>query len=225
VLKAWTEETVTYKGKYWSFDEAIPKPKPYQQPYPPVWIGAHSQSSLDYAAKNNFHAGQNIDTDDVIAQKFAYFKSKWKEYGHAGPEPHTLIARHVHVAETDEKAREEAEPELLKGFFGGGTAMKKIAATRIGFGGDPRMTGGERNPDIEERGRVFGELTKSYDFWIDNGIAIVGSPKTVIEKLRAQQAHLGYDVFLTQHQLADMPRALAVNSLKLFGQEVLPAFA
>jgi alkanesulfonate monooxygenase SsuD/methylene tetrahydromethanopterin reductase-like flavin-dependent oxidoreductase (luciferase family) len=225
VLKAWTEETVTYKGKYWSFDEALPKPKPYQQPYPPVWIGAHSQVSLDYAAKHNFNVGQNIDIDDVIARKFDYFRTKWKEYGHPGPQPRTLIARHVHVAETDEQAREEAEPQLLKGFFGGGTAMQKIAATRIGFGGDPRMTGGERNPDIEERGRVFAELTKSYDFWIDNGVAIVGSPETVVRRLREQQARLGYDIFLAQHQLADMPRELAVKSLELFGKEVIPAFA
>ncbi|HLY66210.1 MAG TPA: LLM class flavin-dependent oxidoreductase [Chloroflexota bacterium] len=225
LLKAWTEEAVTYKGKYWSFDEALPKPKPFQQPYPPVWVGAHSETSLDYAARNNFNVGQNIDTDSVIAEKFAYFRRTWQEFGHGGPEPRTLIARHVHVAETDELAQQEAEPELLKGFFGGGTAMKRVAATRIGFGGDPRMTGGERNPDIEERGRVFGQLTKSYAFWIDNGIAIIGSPETVIRRLREQQECVGYDVFLAQHQLADMPRAQAVKSLKLFGTEVLPAFA
>jgi alkanesulfonate monooxygenase SsuD/methylene tetrahydromethanopterin reductase-like flavin-dependent oxidoreductase (luciferase family) len=82
--------------------------------------------------------------------------------------PKTLIARHVHVPQSDEQARAEAEPRLLKGFFGSDAAMKKIAATRIGFGGDPRMTGGERTPDIEERGRVFGELMKSYDFWIQS---------------------------------------------------------
>src|SRR2546422_467342 len=25
ILKAWTEDTVTYEGEYWSFDEALPK--------------------------------------------------------------------------------------------------------------------------------------------------------------------------------------------------------
>jgi hypothetical protein len=29
ILKAWTEERVTYEGKYWRFDEALPVPKPY----------------------------------------------------------------------------------------------------------------------------------------------------------------------------------------------------
>ena len=46
------------------------------------------------------------------------------------------------------------------------------------------MTGGERTPDIDERGRFFSELTKSYDFWIDHGLAIVGSPETVHVLLR-----------------------------------------
>jgi hypothetical protein len=32
--------------------------------------------------------------------------------------PKTLIARHLHVAQSDEQARAEAEPQLLKGFFG-----------------------------------------------------------------------------------------------------------
>jgi alkanesulfonate monooxygenase SsuD/methylene tetrahydromethanopterin reductase-like flavin-dependent oxidoreductase (luciferase family) len=226
VLKAWTDESVTYKGKYWSFDEALPKPKPYQQPYPPVWIGAHSKMSFDFAVQHNFNVGQNIDVDDVIADKFTYFRRTWNELhqGHSGAMPRMLIARHVHVAETDELARAEAEGQLLKGFFGGDRAMKKIAATRIGFGGDPRMTGGERTPDIEERGRVFGELTKSYDFWIDNGLALVGGPDTVIRRLTEQRDHLGYDIFLAQHQLGDMPRQQALKSLELFGKEVLPAF-
>jgi alkanesulfonate monooxygenase SsuD/methylene tetrahydromethanopterin reductase-like flavin-dependent oxidoreductase (luciferase family) len=35
VLKASTEESVTYSGKYWQFDEALPVPKPYQKPHPP----------------------------------------------------------------------------------------------------------------------------------------------------------------------------------------------
>src|SRR5579883_262224 len=225
VVKAWTEDTVTFEGKYWRFDEALPRPKPYQKPHPPVWIGAHSTTSFDYAARNNFHVGQNIDTDAVIAEKFQYFRKAWNAQGHAGPPPHTLIARHVHVAATDAQAREEAEPYLLKGFFGGGTAMQVIAKTRIGFGGDPRMTGGERNPDIDERGRVFGELTKSYDFWIENGLALVGSPATVADQLKDQQRRLGHDIFLAQHQLADMPRQQAVASLELFAREVAPALA
>ena len=67
-------------------------------------------------------------------------------------------------------------------------------------------------------------MAKSYDFWIDNGLAIVGSPDTVIRLLEEQQKKVGYDVFCTQHQIGDMPREQVLNSMRLFGQKVLPAF-
>ena len=51
ILKAWPEDTVTYAGKYWQLDEALPFPKPYQTPHPPVWYAAHSTTSLEYAAR------------------------------------------------------------------------------------------------------------------------------------------------------------------------------
>jgi alkanesulfonate monooxygenase SsuD/methylene tetrahydromethanopterin reductase-like flavin-dependent oxidoreductase (luciferase family) len=224
VLKAWTQDEVTFDGHYWSFDEALPKPKPFQQPYPPVWVGAHSQRSFDYAACHNFHVGQNIDVDRVVAEKFAYFRQAWQQAKHAGPQPHMLLARHVHVARTDEQARAEAEPELLKGFFGSGGLGSGLGQTRIGQGGDPRGTGGERSADIDERGRVFRETGRSYDFWIDNGLAIVGSPETVTRLLKDQHQRVGYDVFLAQHQIADMPLEQVSASMKLFAKEVMPAF-
>ena len=224
IMRAWTEDTVTYDGEYWSFDEALPKPKPYQTPHPPIWVGAHSATSLDYAAEHNFHVAQNIDVDEVVAEKFAYFRNKWAEHRHTGPAPKTMVARHVHVAESDQVAREEAEPFLRQGFFGR-RGFEIIGSTRIGWGDDPRGTGGERTPDIVERGRVFQEMAKSYEFSIDNGLALVGSPDTVARFLEEQRKRVGYDVFCCQHQMGDMPRELALKSLRLCGEQVLPTFA
>jgi alkanesulfonate monooxygenase SsuD/methylene tetrahydromethanopterin reductase-like flavin-dependent oxidoreductase (luciferase family) len=190
-----------------------------------VWVGAHSYTSLDYAAKMNFHVGQNIDVDDLVAEKFAYFRDAWKKQNHPTPMPRTLLARHVHVAETDEQARAEAEPQLLKGFFGDGAAREAISKTRIGWGGDARGTAGERSAEIDSRSRVFQETTKSYDFWIDNGLALIGSPETVVRLLQEQQAHVGYDIFLAQHGIGGMPTDQVDKSFELFGKEVIPAFA
>ena len=208
ILRAWTEDTVTYDGAYWQFDEAMPKPKPYQQPYPPVWLGGHSETSFDYAAEQNFHVAQNIDIDSVVAEKFAYWRTKWAAQGHPGPRPGQLLVRHVHVAETDDKARAEAEPSMVRGMRGG---VKRVLAPE------------ERTAVMEEIVRVYDETT-SYDFWIDNGLALVGSPETVARRLREQQLLVGYDVFCAQHQLTGMDPALAEKSTRLFGEEVIPAF-
>src|SRR5437588_5305942 len=53
VTMAWTQDEVTYDGKYFHFDEALPFPKPFQQPHPPIWAAVHSEAAIDFAARNN----------------------------------------------------------------------------------------------------------------------------------------------------------------------------
>jgi alkanesulfonate monooxygenase SsuD/methylene tetrahydromethanopterin reductase-like flavin-dependent oxidoreductase (luciferase family) len=39
MTRLWTEETVTFHGKYWTLDDVHPHLFPVQQPHPPIWIG------------------------------------------------------------------------------------------------------------------------------------------------------------------------------------------
>jgi alkanesulfonate monooxygenase SsuD/methylene tetrahydromethanopterin reductase-like flavin-dependent oxidoreductase (luciferase family) len=206
IVKAWMAETVTYQGKYWQFDE----------------VAAHSAGSFEYAAKHNYHIAQNIDVDTVIAEKFANYRQLWHQYKHPGPMPHAFLTRHVHVAETDEQARAEAEPNLLLGYIQGG---ELVAKTRLGFG-PPELEAAERStPERQELRRVFQECSKSYDFWIDNGLALVGSPDTVIRKIEEQQKLTGYDIFCARHRIGHLAPKLARKSMQLFAKYVMPAFA
>ena len=226
IRMAWTQDEVTYEGKYWRFDEALPSPRPYQQPHPPIWVAAHSNASMEYAARYNFNVSQNIDTDAVVAEKFEHFRQTWRACNHLGPMPRIFLQRGVHVAETDEQARAEAEPYLVgplaRARVGGG----RIAETRIGWGSHPRGMGAEsERPDNLERGRVFQEAAKSYDFNIEHGLVLVGSPDTVIRKLEEGRQRIGYDLFCGNHQLGRMPSELTEKSIRLFGEAVIPAFA
>src|SRR5215510_16560310 len=140
IIKAWTEDTVTYDGEFFQFLEVMTTPKPYQQPHPPVWFAAHSAASFEYAARRNFHVSQNIDIDPVIAEKFATWRQLWKECGHAGPMPRAFLTRHVHVAETDAQAKIEAAehlatPRMADPAFSA-AAQETMARTRRGYGPD-----------------------------------------------------------------------------------------
>jgi alkanesulfonate monooxygenase SsuD/methylene tetrahydromethanopterin reductase-like flavin-dependent oxidoreductase (luciferase family) len=66
-------------------------------------------------------------------------------------------------------------------------------------------------------------MNTSYDFWIDNGLALVGSPETVIRQLQAQHDRMGYSVFCANHRFGALPREQSLKSFKLFGEEVIPA--
>ncbi|SRR5579884_1515925 len=223
VKMAWTQDEVTFEGKFFRFEEALPQPKPYQKPYPPIWAAVHSDASVEFAARNNYNVAKNLDTDDVVAGKFDLYRRIWRECGHEGPMPRIFLMRNVHVAETDEKAHDEARRYLaaMSPRVGGGP----IAQTRIGWGTHARGMGHDsERADNKARGETIRRAAEDYEFNIENGLAIVGSPETVIGRLQQGHERMGYDLFCTNHHISQMPPELVMNSIVLFGKEVIPAF-
>src|SRR6201997_2935572 len=54
VLKAWTEEKLTFSGKHFRFEDVEVLPKPLQAPHPPVWMAASSEGAIEWAAGRGF---------------------------------------------------------------------------------------------------------------------------------------------------------------------------
>ena len=48
---AWTQERVTFEGKYWSVKELATLPRPVQEPHPPLLLAANSDETFPYAAR------------------------------------------------------------------------------------------------------------------------------------------------------------------------------
>jgi len=223
VKLAWTCDEVTYYGKYFHYEEALPRPKPYQQPHPPIWAAVHSDESFARAARKNYNVAKNLDTDDVVERKFDLFRRVWREANHAGPPPRIFLMRSIHVAPTDEQAHDEARQ-----YLGIGTARfngSPIARTRVGWGSHGRGMGAESElPDNKRRGATIAEAGRSYDFNLEQGLALVGSPETVAREIEARRQRLGFDVLCTNHQLGRMPPEMVDRSIELFGREVIPSF-
>ena len=62
------------------------------------------------------------------------------------------------------------------------------------------------------------------DYWIDNGLAHVGSPETVIRRLEESQKLVGFDIFGGRFRFGPMPDEMVMRNLELFGKKVMPAF-
>lgn len=61
----WTEDEVTYEGKYYSLEGAISQPKPVQKPHIPFWIaGGGEQITLRIAARYAAYTNFGIDIDE-----------------------------------------------------------------------------------------------------------------------------------------------------------------
>jgi alkanesulfonate monooxygenase SsuD/methylene tetrahydromethanopterin reductase-like flavin-dependent oxidoreductase (luciferase family) len=54
VLKAWTDERLSFTGEHFRFDGIEVLPKPAQRPHPPVWMAASSEGAIEWAAGRGF---------------------------------------------------------------------------------------------------------------------------------------------------------------------------
>lgn len=43
ITRLWTEDDVTFEGRYYSVENFTLRPKPVQQPHPDIWFGGHSE--------------------------------------------------------------------------------------------------------------------------------------------------------------------------------------
>jgi alkanesulfonate monooxygenase SsuD/methylene tetrahydromethanopterin reductase-like flavin-dependent oxidoreductase (luciferase family) len=109
VLRAWTEERLSFEGMYFHFDGVEVLPKPLQQPHPPVWMAATSESAIDWAAGRGFsilmdpHAAHHD-----IGRKRRYYLEKLVAAGFS-PEGRELpIARLLALGDTTAEATEVA---------------------------------------------------------------------------------------------------------------------
>jgi len=50
IKKLWTEDHVSYNGKYFQLKDATLEPKPFQKPYPHIWIGGNSKAIRNVVA-------------------------------------------------------------------------------------------------------------------------------------------------------------------------------
>lgn len=83
IMKAmWTEDEVTYEGKYYNLQGAISQPKPVQKPHIPLWIaGGGEQVTLRIAARYAQYTNFGPDNIDVFKSKSEILKGHCDDLG------------------------------------------------------------------------------------------------------------------------------------------------
>ena len=218
ITKAWTEDRFSYHGKYFQYDDVIPLPHPYQKPHPPMWFAGRSDSTLQLCVDRRMGVAFFLYPDQHIAGLINKWKQLWKDSGQKGPRPPSFFTRSVYVADTDEQAYEEFAPYLPLAYSWG---EEKFPIPQIG---SRKFANQEKRPDGELGREIFMKLRTGIDYWLEHNLAYVGSPETVTRKIEETHKSVGYDLFAGRFKLANMADHLVENSLRLFGDKVIPQF-
>src|SRR5712691_118484 len=112
IKRLWTEDNVTFEGRFFQFHKATCTIRPVQKPHPPIWIAANADSSvaragrLGYAWFINPHAAL-----PTIERQWRLYKDAAAKAGHPIPATRPSI-QELHVAPTREEAIATARPFL-----------------------------------------------------------------------------------------------------------------
>jgi alkanesulfonate monooxygenase SsuD/methylene tetrahydromethanopterin reductase-like flavin-dependent oxidoreductase (luciferase family) len=109
VLKAWTNTRLNHQGRFHSYDGVEVLPKPLQQPHPPVWMAAGSDSALAWAASQGFSVMLSPhDGRQILAAKRTFYAAELAKAGHSDAGRDIPTARLIAIAPTREKAAQVA---------------------------------------------------------------------------------------------------------------------
>ena len=109
VLRAWTEERLSFAGQHFRFDGVEVLPKPLQQPHPPVWMAATSEGALDWAAGRGFSILMDPHASFAdLGRKRQYYRQRLGAAGHSIAGRDLPMARLVALGRNAEEAREAA---------------------------------------------------------------------------------------------------------------------
>jgi alkanesulfonate monooxygenase SsuD/methylene tetrahydromethanopterin reductase-like flavin-dependent oxidoreductase (luciferase family) len=211
--KAWTEESLSYKGQYYSFDNVKVAPKPYQKPWPEIRVAANSADTFPAIAKlgHAVFVAVRLGTLEELEPNITAYRKAWKEAGHPG-EGKVFLRAPVYVAETDQAARDEPEESIMYFYRYLGERLED-SASRAGV---------RAVEDRAARGRRLQNIT--YEDALREKL-IVGSPGRVTDRLKELREKIGLDGILCEMNCGTkIPHQRVMKSLQLLCEKVSPQF-
>jgi alkanesulfonate monooxygenase SsuD/methylene tetrahydromethanopterin reductase-like flavin-dependent oxidoreductase (luciferase family) len=150
LVKSWTTaDRFSYRGRFWTFDDIVVEPKPYQKPHPPLWMGAASEASIRRVAERrcNLLLDQYASVE-AHAERTALFRAEVERCGREFDPMSVVVARNLYVARND--ADRESALERYR------RAQQRILAVSR----DPNRSGGSHtlryDGDDTENSMLYG---------------------------------------------------------------------
>jgi alkanesulfonate monooxygenase SsuD/methylene tetrahydromethanopterin reductase-like flavin-dependent oxidoreductase (luciferase family) len=242
-----------WEGKHFTYRFINPWVLPYQKPRPPIWIpGVISPETVVWCAQHRYpYIGLGTALQSTVELWNLYGDTAMQEGYTAGSENFGYLQQ-IFVAETEEKAQELGRAALFGGGaanfsrpewtlppgYNSKEATRRLArqASDYGFlgltseklkdmgddhhGKDTRGKLRRGEVSLEEAKRkIYGTYQKAQD-----GLQIIiGTPKSVLPKLRLIMEVLHPGIFGLFQAQGPLTLEQRMTSTRLLGQEVLPA--
>ena len=219
IVQAWTRPgPFAFEGEHYNYRYVNIWPRPIQQPHPPIWLpGTASMETIDFAAGHKY---PYMTVFMPMAQRQRaydlYRRLAEEKYGYEATPEQLAFCVPVILAETDEEAMRDGERYAMW-LFNKAMKIKPEFVTPPGYMSARSVQAALEAGGFERGNRTFKEL-------VDEGIAIAGSPATVIEKLSYYTDVLHAGMLVTGGHVGDSPDYLVLRNQEMMAKEVMPHF-
>jgi alkanesulfonate monooxygenase SsuD/methylene tetrahydromethanopterin reductase-like flavin-dependent oxidoreductase (luciferase family) len=194
VRGCWSSDAFTYRGRHLSIENVNVQPKPIQQPYPPIWMGARGGSAIERAARLGLPLlAAGCSSCD------AYLRA-WGAHGRDSGEAQIGIQWPVYVAPNSEQAWNDVKEHLCY--------MENRYATWFAGAGDLPQ---DRNQSID---RSPDDLPRD--------AYCIGDPDWVFGRIQELRKRIPVAELIMRMQFPGLDPAKSLRSMELFARYVTP---
>lgn len=198
VKRLWSEDGVSVENDVCKLDKVTMTIRPIQRPHPPIWFAATTDQAVRRAARlgDTWFISPHA-TWATVTNQLSLYRAELARLGRPSPR-HLPMFREIFCARDRRTALETAGPHLAAKY-----------GTYARWGQDDAL------PSQETFQRPFEELVKDR--------FVLGSPEECYEQLRPCWESLGVSYLFLRTHWSGLPVKAALQSMRLIGDELLPA--
>jgi alkanesulfonate monooxygenase SsuD/methylene tetrahydromethanopterin reductase-like flavin-dependent oxidoreductase (luciferase family) len=229
VRRAWTEESFSFTGTFWSYEDVAIWPRPVQQPHPPVWVPVTgSKETIEWAGRNDIPITPGlVPTRGLREDIIRYYAGCLALHGHRLTPEHLIIQASAYVADSKAQAVREAGPYTLyfnQTLFSHGNISDAGLQRDAGYltSGSFDYVRPENLHAVSGDRERFRGMTMA-DVERDAQQMAWGTPDEVTERIIDAANHAGANTVLVNMNRGAMPHEMFMEQIQRFGSKVLPA--
>tara|TARA_B110000196_G_scaffold31712_1_gene24029 strand:+ start:997 stop:2178 length:1182 start_codon:yes stop_codon:yes gene_type:complete len=249
--KIWQSDEFSYEGKFWNVPPRRILPKPFQKPHPRLYLACTQTESFKLAAQKGIGVLSSASyAVEILKEHVQVYRDAIKGAVPVGAEINEFWGNNVHsFCSKDDQSAKDLCADSMKTFFG---PDKPYIQGRINayeellesWGGVPdnlkadfgrwlRQSDDDHKTQAAEAGisldsgpgaarAAVAELDSNV--LAERGVIIAGNPESCIKTIKMYE-DIGVDQIMLIMQTETIPHEKVMESIELYGKEVIPAFA
>jgi len=214
IRQCWTEERVTFRGRFYQAEDLCVRPKPLQKPHPPIYMACLSPETFALAGRYGFDILCSTVfglTPELLRQGMKEYKAERTAAGFDAEGGRVACLIQVYTAKTMDQARKEFADPIIWYY----RTISKYVAPPVGQaavkGYEPYLDARDLAAKVE-----FADL-------VDGPGMVCGDPEHCTEKLIALAQEFGFDELLCWTRIGGLENRKVLGAMELLGGEIIPA--